>query len=73
MQKIEVGTHGGWRGGLCLCLRRGNPRKVVDYMIVVLMVVGHVIIAHVSVPQVLWLSLGSDTFDGWGHILPVLV
>jgi hypothetical protein len=56
---------------------QSNPSIVVDSVIAILMrcgvIVGHIIEAHVDVTQVLWLTLYSDVFDGWGHALPVLV
>jgi hypothetical protein len=36
-------------------------------------IVSHVVIAHVIVPRVLWLTPSNGVFDGWGHILPGLV
>ena len=36
-------------------------------------IIGHVVMAHVNVLEVLSLSLGGDVFDRWGHILPFLV
>jgi hypothetical protein len=76
-RKNEVSTHGGWWGSLGM---GGdiliNPGIVVDNVIAMLMqcgmIIGHIIGAHVNIPQVLWLTLCSDVFDGWGHALPVL-
>jgi hypothetical protein len=36
-------------------------------------IVGHVVIAHVIVPRVLWLTPSNDILDGSGHILSGLV
>jgi len=37
-------------------------------------IVGHVVIAHVIVPRVLWLTSSNVIiFHGWGNILPGLV
>jgi hypothetical protein len=36
-------------------------------------IVGHVVIAHVIVPRVLWLTQSSGIFDEWRHILPGLI
>jgi hypothetical protein len=35
--------------------------------------VGHIVIAHVIVPQVLWLTQSNGIFDGWEHVIPGLV
>ena len=37
------------------------------------MIIGYVVIAHVVVLQVLWLSLRGNVFDRSEHILPSLV
>ena len=78
MWESEVGAYRGWWSGLCLCLSRDierNPGIVVDSMIAMLMsqkmIIG--VIAHVNVPHVLQLTLYSDVFNEWGHILPFLV
>ena len=36
-------------------------------------IVGHVVIARVIVPRVLWLTQSNGIFDGWRNILPGLV
>ena len=36
-------------------------------------IIGHVVIGHVNVQQVLWLGLRGNVFNGWGNILSSLV
>jgi hypothetical protein len=63
-----------------LCFGRvilSNSNIVSDTMIAMpvwrRIIVGHVVIAHVIVPQVLWLTPSNDIPDGWGNILHGLV
>lgn len=68
MKEKEVTTHGGW-WGLCLGGNiQSDPGIVVDTIIAMLVcrraIIGHIVIAHVNVPQVWWLTLGSNVFDG---------
>jgi hypothetical protein len=73
MRESEVGTYGRWWGGVCLSRDiRSNPGIVVDSMIKML-VKRRAIIGVITVLQVLQLTLCGDVFDGYGHILPVLV
>lgn len=36
-------------------------------------IIDHVVIGHVNVPQVLWLTVCSRVFGEWEHTLPVLI
>jgi hypothetical protein len=63
-----------------LCFGRvilSNSNIVSDTMIAMpvwrRIIVGHVVIAHVIVPQVLWLTPSNDIPDGRGNILHGLV
>jgi hypothetical protein len=78
MRKREANTHGGGWGGLCLGGdTQINPGIVVDSMAVILgklgAIINHNVIAHVTVSHVLCLCLCNSVFDGWGHMLPVLI
>ena len=78
MRKREANTHGGGWGDLCLGGdTQSNPGIVVDSMAVILVkrgvVITHNVIGHVTVSQVLSLTLSSGVFNEWGHILPVLI
>jgi hypothetical protein len=71
-------THRRWWGDMSLGRNILNNSGIVAKNMITMprwrrVVIGHVVIAHVNVLQVLWLSLSGSVFDRWGHVLPSLV